>query len=96
MSSLLIAKENGNILHSPMCGIGGAQVPQTRALTDSQRDFNKSLSSARVVIEQAFGPLTERWECLLDKLDETVEKSGGHNHHLLYSTQHMPRGERCH
>ena len=88
MSSLLIAKENGNILHSPMCGIGGAQVPQTRALIDSQRDFNKSLSSARVVFEQAFGPLTERWECLLDKLDETVEKSGGQSSPVVFYTTH--------
>ena len=48
--------------------------PQTRALTDSQRDFNKSLSSARVVIEQAFGLLKGRWRCLLNKLDESVEK----------------------
>ena len=48
--------------------------PRTRALTDSQRDFNKSLNSARVVIEQAFGLLKGRWRCLLNKLDESVEK----------------------
>ena len=48
--------------------------PQTRALTDSQRDFNKSLSSARVVIEQAFRLLKGRWRCLLNKLDELEEK----------------------
>lgn len=48
--------------------------PQTRALTDSQRDFDKSLSSARVVVEQAFGLLKGRWRCLLNKLDESVEK----------------------
>lgn len=48
--------------------------PQTRALTDRQRDFYKSLSSARVVVEQAFGLLKGRWRCLLDKLDESVDK----------------------
>ena len=48
--------------------------PQTRALTDRQRDFTKSLSSARVVVEQAFGLLKGRWQCLLDKLDESVDK----------------------
>lgn len=51
--------------------------PQTRALTDSQRDFNKSLSSAGVVAgicRQVFGLLKGRWRCLLNKLDETVEK----------------------
>ena len=48
--------------------------PQTRAMTDSQRDFNKSLSSARVVVEQAFGLLKGMWRCLLDKLDESVDK----------------------
>ena len=48
--------------------------PQTRAMTDSQRDFNKPLSSARVVIEQAFGLLKGRWRCLLDKLDGSVDK----------------------
>ena len=48
--------------------------PETRAITPSQRAFNKALSSARVVIEQAFGMLKGRWRCLLVKLDESVDK----------------------
>lgn len=116
MSSLTTAIENGDILHSPKCQIGGTEVkllvvadpayklttwcmepfPQTKAMTDSQRDFNKPLSSARVVIEQAFGLLKGRWRCLLDKLDELVETvSVLYNHNLLYFTQDMPRFQRC-
>lgn len=48
--------------------------PQARGITPRQEAFNKSLSSARVVIEQAFGLLKGRWRCLLDKLDESVDK----------------------
>ena len=48
--------------------------PETRAITPSQRNCNKALSRARVVIEQAFGMLKGRWRCLLVKLDESVDK----------------------
>ena len=48
--------------------------PETVVLTASQREFIKALSRARVVIEQAFGMLKGRWLCLLDKLDESVDK----------------------
>ena len=48
--------------------------PETRAITASQRNFNKALSRARVVIEQPFGMLKGRWRCLLVKLDESVDK----------------------
>jgi len=45
--------------------------PQTRALTDIQRVFDKSLNSARILIQQVFGLLKGG---LLVKLDESVEK----------------------
>ena len=48
--------------------------PETRAITPSQRNFNKALSRARIVIEQAFGMLKGRWRCLLVKLDESIDK----------------------
>lgn len=48
--------------------------PETAAITQRQRDFNRSLSSARVVVEQAFGLLKGRWRCLLNHLDESVDK----------------------
>ena len=48
--------------------------PETAAMTESQRDFNKALSSARVVVEQAYGLLKGRWRCLLTKLDESFDK----------------------
>jgi len=88
MSSLLIAKENGNILHSPMRGIGGTQVPQTRALIDSQRDFNKSLSSVRVVIEQAFGLLKEQWSVYWTNLMKQWKKWRAQSSSVVFYTTH--------
>ena len=48
--------------------------PETRAITPSQRNFNKALSRARVVVERAFGMFKGRWRCLVVKLDESMDK----------------------
>ncbi|XP_020621346.1 protein ALP1-like [Orbicella faveolata] len=48
--------------------------PEIRGITPGKCNFNKALSRARVVIEQAFGMLKGRWHFLLVKLDESVDK----------------------
>jgi hypothetical protein len=48
--------------------------PQTRLLSESQKTFNHSLSSLRVVVEQAFGKLKGRWRCLLGCLNEDTKQ----------------------
>ena len=45
----------------------------TRPLTQSQKKFNKTLSSARAVVERGFGILKARWRCLLKRLDANIE-----------------------
>ena len=47
---------------------------QTPTLTESQLRFNRALSQARVVIEQAFGILKGRWRCLYKLLDEKTSR----------------------
>ena len=39
--------------------------PNNVHLNNSQKYFNKSLSSARIIVETAFGLLTGSWRCLL-------------------------------
>ena len=48
--------------------------PQTAVITPCQRNFNKALSSLRVIVEQAFGLLKARWRCLLDTLLEDTHR----------------------
>eukprot|EP00795_Rhopilema_esculentum_P003531 gene3531-2015_t len=43
--------------------------PDNGALTRSEIKYNKTLSSARSVVERAFGVLKARWRCLLKMLD---------------------------
>ncbi|XP_065064659.1 uncharacterized protein LOC135690898 [Rhopilema esculentum] len=43
--------------------------PDNGALTRSQTKYNKTLSSARSVMERAFGILKARWRCLIKRLD---------------------------
>ena len=47
---------------------------QTPTLTESQLRFNRALSQARVVIEQAFGILKGRWRCLYKPLEEKTSR----------------------
>lgn len=46
---------------------------QTPTLTESQLHFNRALSQARVVIEQAFGILKGRWRHLYKPLEENKQ-----------------------
>ncbi|CAH3147431.1 unnamed protein product [Pocillopora meandrina] len=47
---------------------------QTPTLTESQLRFNRALSQARVVIEQAFGILKGPWRCLYKPLEEKTSR----------------------
>ena len=42
-------------------------------LSDTEKSFNKHLSSARVTVERVFGVLKGRWRCLLKRLDNDLE-----------------------
>ena len=48
-------------------------IPSNIRLTDTQKKINKSLSSARVIVERGFGLLKGRWRCLLKRLDNDIE-----------------------
>ena len=47
--------------------------PSNIRVADTQKKFNKSLSSARVIVEKGFGLLKGRWRCLLKRLDNDIE-----------------------
>ena len=47
--------------------------PNNLNLSQEQKKFNRFLSSARVVVERAFGILKARWRCLLNCLDHNIE-----------------------
>ena len=47
--------------------------PSNIRLTNTQKKFNKSLSSAIVITEIGFGLLKGRWRCLLKRLDSDIE-----------------------
>lgn len=57
----------------PLCDWLVEPFSQDHRLDEAEQKFNKSLSSARVVVEQAFGLLKARWRCLLKRLDNKVE-----------------------
>ena len=46
--------------------------PRNIHLTDTQKKFNKSLSTERVIVEKGFGFLKGRWRCLLKRLDNDI------------------------
>lgn len=47
---------------------------QTRTLSERQLRFNRALSQARVVIEQAYGILKGRWRCLYKAMEEKTNR----------------------
>ena len=48
---------------------------QTPPLTESQLRYNRALSQARVVIEQAYGILKGRWRCLYKAMEEKASNA---------------------
>ena len=57
----------------PLCDWLVKPFYQDHRLDPVETKFNRSLSSTRVVVEQAFGLLKARWRCLLKRLDNKVE-----------------------
>ena len=72
---------NGLLVRPLILG-GGAYPPTTWQvkpysfnlnLSDTEKSFNKHLSSARVTVERVFGVLKGRWRYLLKRLDNDLE-----------------------
>ena len=86
-SSLFHEAEKENILSNPndviertkvgpvLSGDGGYPLNKCliKPYTFSAKEFNEALSSARVIVERAFGVSKARWRCLLKQLDNRVE-----------------------
>jgi len=58
-------------------------------LTEAETNFNKKLSSARMIVERSIGLLKGRWQCLLDKLPMTRTDLTTLYHRLLCFTQSL-------
>ena len=79
-SKLFRKAENNEILTRPVIHLSNPPLkswlikpyPYNGVLTRSQKKYNRTLSSARSIVERAFGLLKRRWRCLLKRLDNKI------------------------
>ena len=77
-SNIFTKAENGSVLKEPVISLNGVTVrpllledrayPINVIFNRSQRNYNKTLSSARSTVERAFGVLKAIWRILLKRL----------------------------